>query len=119
MPLSSVLAFGVRFTSDLYPGPCHRLTRAPPQFEIVIQFFTGTYDKDLNYIDDWKWILQSKLVSLTGFWLDCVTSIPWAWIDMQAYLVRDPLIACCPYSRRPPQRLTVTDLPSLSSFSSA
>jgi hypothetical protein len=42
---------------------------------------------DMNYIDDFAWVVKKNLFSLTGFWFDCVTSIPWSCFDMAEYLV--------------------------------
>jgi hypothetical protein len=57
------------------------------QFEAFIQFFLGTYDTDMNYIDDFAKIVKKNLSSLTGFWFDCVTSIPWSCFDLIQYMV--------------------------------
>ena len=62
-------------------------THSDWQLEILLQFLVGTYDQDLNYVDDWKFVLKLNLSSISGFWLDCLTSIPWSWMDMHAYLV--------------------------------
>jgi hypothetical protein len=47
---------------------------------------------DMNYIDDFAWIVKKNLFSLTGFWFDCVTSIPWSCFDLYEYLVRPPTV---------------------------
>ncbi len=57
------------------------------QFEAFIQFFLGTYDMDMNYIDDFAWIVKKNLFSFNGFWFDCLTSIPWSCFDLVEYLV--------------------------------
>jgi hypothetical protein len=62
------------------------------QFEAIIQFFLGTFDTDMNYIDDVAKIFKKNLSSLTGFWFDFVTSIPWSCFDLIQYMV-DPLIS--------------------------
>jgi hypothetical protein len=70
-----------------------RLTESTPkltariQFEVFIQFFVGVFDERLGYIDDPKEIAMRNLTSFTSFWFDCVTSIPWSYIDMHQYLV--------------------------------
>ena len=57
------------------------------QFEIVVQFFVGKYYKEMYYMDDIPWIFKSNLMSPSGFWFDCVTSIPWSCLDFHTHQV--------------------------------
>ena len=45
-------------------------------------------DEHEGYIDSFSIIARRNIASLTGFWFDCVTSIPWSCIDLHLYLVR-------------------------------
>ncbi len=58
------------------------------QVEAFVQFFLGRYSEDLTYEDDLLVSLQRNLTSVSGFWFDCVTSIPWSYMDLHLYLVR-------------------------------
>ena len=33
-----------------------------------------------------------NLTSLSGFWFDCVTSIPWSWLDFETYTVHSVVV---------------------------
>jgi hypothetical protein len=57
------------------------------QFEVTLQFFAGVYTEDLEYIDDWGTVVVMTLKSLSGFWFDTFTSIPWSYLDLQLYMV--------------------------------
>ena len=35
-------------------------------------------------------VLRRNVTSVSGFWFDCITSIPWSYLDYAAYLVRTP-----------------------------
>ncbi len=60
--------------------------------EAFVQFFLGRYSEDLTYEDDLLVSLQRNLTSVSGFWFDCVTSIPWSYMDLHQYLVRPLLL---------------------------
>ena len=62
------------------------------QFEVTLQFFTGVYTEDLEYIDDWETVVVKTLKSLSGFWFDSFTSIPWSYLDLQLYMVLPVLL---------------------------
>ena len=68
-------------------GIPYTLIRLISQFEILVQFFVGKYHKDLEYIDNIFWILKTNLTTPSGFWFDCITSIPWSCIDFNTHLV--------------------------------
>ena len=57
------------------------------QVEAFSQFFIGSYNTDMSYEDDFSCIARRNLLSVSGFWFDCVTSIPWAYLDLSLYLV--------------------------------
>jgi hypothetical protein len=57
------------------------------QVEIVLQFFTGSVDLSEKYCDNIRVISAVYLSSLSGFWFDCVTSIPWSFNDLYSYQV--------------------------------
>ena len=59
------------------------------QVELSIQFGVGIYDHKLEYVDDWRLVASTYLMSLFGFWFDCVTSIPFSFMDLHFYLVRN------------------------------
>ncbi len=56
--------------------------------EAFVQFFLGRYAVNLTYEDDLGASLRRNLTSISGFWFDCVTSIPWSYMDLHQYLVR-------------------------------
>jgi hypothetical protein len=58
------------------------------QIEVILQFFIGTENADMTYNDDILSIARRNLCSLSGFWFDCVTSIPWSYLDLHFYLVK-------------------------------
>jgi hypothetical protein len=58
--------------------------------EAFTQFFLGYYTHDMTYQDDFVTSVKRNLLSVTGFWFDCVTSIPWSYMDMHFYLVLPP-----------------------------
>ena len=63
------------------------------QVECVTQFVLGVYDNG-GYIDSFSVIAWRSVTSVTGFWFDCVTSIPWSCIDLHLYLVRHYVALC-------------------------
>jgi hypothetical protein len=75
--------------------------------EAFVQFFLGRYSEDLTYEDDLLVSLQRNLTSVSGFWFDCVTSIPWSYMDLHQYLVR-------PLRRRRARSVATTEFPLLS-----
>jgi hypothetical protein len=56
--------------------------------EAFAQFFLGYYEEDMTYQDDFLASLKRNLSSISGFWFDCITSIPWSYMDLHFYLVR-------------------------------
>jgi hypothetical protein len=54
---------------------------------VILHFFVGFYDNGEKYIDDVKKIFYKSLMALGGFWFDCVTSLPWSFMDLYAYKV--------------------------------
>ena len=61
------------------------------QVEVFIQFFVGMYDNKQEYIDDWRLVASAYLMSPFGFWFDCVTSVPWSFMDLRFLLVHKRL----------------------------
>ena len=55
---------------------------------MFVHFAVGAFDGSLVYIDDWRRIAVGNLRSVSGFWFDCATSIPWSFMDTHYYLVR-------------------------------
>ena len=55
------------------------------QFQVFIQFFMGSFDC-MSLIGDLRMALERNLVS-AGFWFDVVTSVPWSYLDYEAYQV--------------------------------
>ncbi len=58
-----------------------------PQLEAFVRFFVGTHNVDMTYDDDMASVARKNLLSVSGFWFDCATSIPWAYMDLRVYLV--------------------------------
>ena len=61
--------------------------------EAFSQFFLGYFNADMTYQDDLRVSVLRNLSSVSGFWFDCVTSIPWSYLDMHFYLVLSPFPA--------------------------
>ena len=57
------------------------------QVEVFTQFFLGYYTQDMTYKDDLSGSIRRNLSSISGFWFDCITSIPWSFMDLHFYLV--------------------------------
>ncbi len=76
--------------------------------EAFTRFFVGAYRVDLTYDDDMASICQQNLISPTGFWFDCVTSIPWSFMDLRVYLVSPALLRLCCTSVAPLVRICCT-----------
>jgi hypothetical protein len=72
--------------------PARRGQKAPraPQIEAFVRFFVGAHNVDMTYDDDAASIARKNLASVSGFWFDCATSIPWSFMDLRVYLVRPP-----------------------------
>ncbi len=51
------------------------------------------YTEGLEYMDDWETVIIMTLKSLSGFWFDAFTSIPWSYLDLQLYLVTILLVS--------------------------
>jgi hypothetical protein len=66
---------------------------------MVIHLFTGIINGVENYVDDPMEVLHRKLTSLSGFWFDFVTSLPWSYLDLHAYWV--PPRPSVPYASHP------------------
>jgi hypothetical protein len=58
------------------------------QCEALLQFGVAVYTEEMEFIDDWGAIALRNLTSFSGFWFDCVTSIPWSFMDLQYYMVQ-------------------------------
>ncbi len=56
------------------------------------------YTEDLEYVDDWNKVVAKTLRSLSGFWFDTFTSIPWSYLDLQLYMVPTALPSFCFFS---------------------
>ena len=63
------------------------LTSTARQVEALLRFGVGSYLANQEYEDDFRVIALGNLTSLSGFWFDCITSIPWSWLDLQIYTV--------------------------------
>ena len=70
---------------------------AVEQLDIILQFFTGIHNEDLSYCDDMRKIALYNLSSLTGFWFDCVTSIPFSYMDLYSREVILSKLSRCKY----------------------
>jgi hypothetical protein len=57
------------------------------QVEVASQFLVGITDKSERYCDDIKQIAAEKITSISGFWFDLCTSIPWSFFDFDAHKV--------------------------------
>ena len=51
---------------------------------MFFQFLTGCFVEP-DYVDSYARIAMKNLTSLSGFWFDCVTSMPWSYMDSLAY----------------------------------
>jgi hypothetical protein len=60
-----------------------------PQIEAFVQFGVAVYNEDMQFIDDWRAIAARNLMSISGFWFDSGTSIPWSFMDLHFYLVQN------------------------------
>ena len=69
-------------------SPDHREGVALWQFEVFTQFFIGTFEDSPSLLNDFALVLLRNFTSVSGFWFDCVTSIPWSYLDYGAYTVR-------------------------------
>ncbi len=58
-----------------------------PQMDVVVQFLMGCF-VDPDYVDSYSRIALRNLTSFSGFWFDCVTSMPWSYMDFSAYQAR-------------------------------
>jgi hypothetical protein len=58
------------------------------QVEALSRFVVGSLDIGPDYEDDIRVIALNNLKSLSGFWFDGITSIPWSWMDLQMYTVQ-------------------------------
>jgi hypothetical protein len=53
------------------------------------QFFIGSFEDSPSLLNDFLLVLLRNFTSISGFWFDCITSIPWSFIDFRAYTVRE------------------------------
>ena len=53
--------------------------------EVASKFFIGFHGKNNEYIDDISLVAYKVLTSLSGFWFDLFTSVPWSYFDVLAY----------------------------------
>ena len=60
---------------------------AKMQVEVLLQFFVGYYSVEMAYYDDFYLLVRKNLLSLSGFWFDCFTSIPFSYMDLTIYMV--------------------------------
>ncbi len=63
------------------------------QMEVVVPFFMGKLDVSDTYCDDIRVIARKYLASLTGFWFDFLTSLPWSVNDLYTLQVSFPPIS--------------------------
>ncbi len=65
-------------------------TPSPAQLDVILQFLTGCFvEHNTEYVDSYSRIALRNLTSLKGFWFDCVTSMPWSFMDYYAYQARE------------------------------
>ncbi len=61
----------------------------------------GTLDSSDSYCDNFGKIAWKYLTSLTGFWFDCTTSLPWSLNDYFSYQVTPSILSdhvnFCPF----------------------
>jgi hypothetical protein len=57
------------------------------QLEVICQFAIGTFDSTETYCDEIRVIVTNYITSISGFWFDCVTSVPWSYMDLAVYRV--------------------------------
>ncbi len=57
------------------------------QIEVACQFGIGTFDSTGTYCDEIGVIVRRYLTKLRGFWFDCMTSVPWSYMDFAVYVV--------------------------------
>jgi len=55
-------------------------------FDVFMQFVIGSFDDSQTLLSDLKLAAKRNFTSLGGFWFDCITSVPWSYLDYQAYL---------------------------------
>ncbi len=67
----------------------HRpLTDLLHQIEVAFQFVIGTFDSTGTYCDEFRAVVARYLTKVRGFWFDCVTSVPWSYMDLVIYVVQ-------------------------------
>ena len=57
------------------------------QIEVACHFAIGTFDSTETYCDELRVIVTKYLTTVDGFWFDCITSIPWSFMDFAVYRV--------------------------------
>ena len=63
--------------------------------EVVVPFFMGKLDVSDTYCDDIREIARNYVTSLTGFWFDFLTSLPWSFNDLYTLQVPIPTHDLC------------------------
>jgi hypothetical protein len=56
--------------------------------DVVLQLFVGVHNENLEYVDEWHVVVTRAMLSVKGFWFDCVTSFPCSLVDLSHYLVK-------------------------------
>jgi hypothetical protein len=62
------------------------------QIEITLQFFTGSLDISETYCDTMSIVAAKYMSSVSGFWFDFLTSLPWSFNDLYAYQVKSLIV---------------------------
>ncbi len=57
------------------------------QIEVFCQFFIAYYDSSGTYVDSIALVAKRYTMSITAFWFDITTSLPWSYLDVYAYQV--------------------------------
>ena len=60
------------------------LSHCYAQFEVFSQFFIAYYDNRGIYVDELISVVTNYTGSVTRFWFDIGTSIPWSYLDFLA-----------------------------------
>lgn len=54
---------------------------------MISQFFIAYYDDNGSYVDDITEVAKRYGLSITSFWFDLATSLPWSYLDLYVYQV--------------------------------
>jgi hypothetical protein len=71
----------------LLPDTVPSTTNPLPQLEVASQFFIAYYDANGTYVDDFASVFSKYCLSIENFCFDTVTSLPWSYLDVLAYMV--------------------------------